>query len=376
MPALVTYPGVYLAEGPPGRPIPGVPTSTAAFLGASALGPVEVPTALRSFADFERTFGGLAPGMALGPAVRQFFDNGGRDAVVVRTTAPTLDRALASLEAAAFNLLCLPPLQDGVDLPAATRAAAAALCRRRRALFIVDPSHAWNNAADAAAGLDAFFPQRGSESALYFPFLRGADPFAAGQTRTFAPCGTIAGLMARLDGDRGVWKAPAGTDAALRGGLTPALALGNADSEILNPLGINAVRSFPRIGTVPWGARTLAPAGGPESDYRYVSVRRFANFIEESVSAGLRDVVFEPNAETTWARVRDAVGSFLHDLFRQGAITGRSPHESYFVNCGSQTTTADDIAKGRLNLEVGFAPLRPAEFLVLRFGLAMTGSDP
>lgn len=370
-------PGVYVEELKTGmHPIPGVPTSTAAFVGASAQGPRHVPTPVSSFADFERVFGRSPNAPDLGHAVRQFFANGGRAAVVVRTDGPAAEAALACLGETAFNLLCLPPVQPGIDLPVATRVAAAALCRRRRALFIVDPAVAWTSARDAAAGLESYMPQRGAEAALYFPFLQGPDPLANGQLRTFAPCGAIAGVMARSDVQRGVWKAPAGTDFTLKGGLSPVIALANRDSEILNPLGINALRSFSPVGTVPWGARTLARPGGADADYKYVPVRRFAMFIEESLSQGLQGLVFEPNNEATWARVRTAVSNFLYDLFRQGAMAATVSHDAFFVKCDATTTSAADIAAGRANLVIGFAPLKPAEFVILRLAVKMAGGDP
>ncbi len=370
----ITSPGVYIEEAGTAVPIAGVPTSTTAFVGATGQGPVAVPTPIRSAADFERTFGGLAPGLTLGYAVRHFFDNGGADALIVRTEADAaVDTALAALGSAAFNLLCVPPPADG-DLPGASRALAADLCRRRRALFLVDPSRAWQTAADAAAGIEAFFPQGGAESALYFPFLHMADPLAGGQVRAFAPCGAVAGVIARTDRNRGVWKAPAGLEAVLSG-AAPAILLGDRDNEGLNPLGINAVRKFARVGTVIWGARTLARAGR-DPDYKYVPVRRFASFIGQSLSSGLQGTVFEPNTEATWARLRQSVGNFLQKLFRQGAMAGQTPREAYFVKCDGNTTSAADIAAGRANLLVGFAPLKPAEFVILRFSLAMQADVP
>ena len=373
MPVEIANPAIHVEERGTAHPIAGVPTSTTAFIGVAARGPVDVPTALSSFTDFERLFGGPASDLALGYAVRQFFDNGGRDAVIVRTDSPMPDGALGALERTTFNLLCLPPRQAGLDLAPATRGAAADLCRRRNALFIVDPSHAWARSSEAISGLDAYFPQRGAESALYFPLLRGADPLAGGTIRTFAPCGAIAGMMARTDSRRGVWKAPAGLEASLRGGLMPAIPLNDRDGEVLNPLGINALRTFPRVGTVAWGARTLARPDGGKNDEKYVPVRRLAAFIAQSVSRALEGVVFEPNVEATWNRVREAVDRFLHDLFRQGAMAGRTPREAYLVKCDAETTRAADIAAGRANLLVGFAPLRPAEFVMLRFALTMQG---
>ena len=205
--------------------------------------------------------------------------------------------------------------------------------------------------------------------------LRLADPLAGGQVRAFAPCGAVAGAIARTDRDRGVWKAPAGLQATLNGAVAPAILLGDRDNERLNPLGINAVRKFAQAGTVIWGARTLARADR-DPEYKYVPVRRFASFIGQSLSSGLQGTVFEPNTEATWAWLRQAVGDFLYKLFRQGAMAGQTPREAYFVKCDGETTRAADIAAGRANLLVGFAPLKPAEFVILSFSFAMKSDDP
>ena len=139
------------------------------------------------------------------------------------------------------------------------------------------------------------------------------------------------------------------------------------ENGLLNPLGINCLRHFPVYGKVVWGARTLQGADGFASEWKYIPVRRTALFIEESLYRGTKWVVFEPNDEPLWAQIRLAAGAFMHNLFRQGAFQGRSPREAYFVKCDNETTTQNDINLGIVNIVVGFAPLKPAEFVVIKF---------
>jgi Bacteriophage tail sheath protein len=175
-------------------------------------------------------------------------------------------------------------------------------------------------------------------------------------------------MYARLDRSRGVWKAPAGEEAVLRGVVTPALELSDDEISTLTSAGVNAIRRFPDEGVRVWGARTIQGAEQRDSDWKYVSVRRLAIFVEHSIDRGTQWAVFEPNEESTWAKVRQQCAVFLHGLFRLGALQGRTPDESYFVRCGRDTMTQDDIDNGRLNLEIGIAPLRPAEFVIFRIG--------
>jgi len=134
----------------------------------------------------------------------------------------------------------------------------------------------------------------------------------------------------------------------------------------LNPIGVNCLRTFPVIGNVVWGARTLEGADLLASEWKYVPVRRLALFIEESLYRGTQWVVFEPNDEPLWAQIRLNVGAFMHNLFRQGAFQGTSPREAYFVKCDGETTTQNDIDLGIVNILVGFAPLKPAEFVIIK----------
>jgi len=235
-------------------------------------------------------------------------------------------------------------------------------------MMIVDPPAAWSNAAAAVAGLStlSLTGVRARNAALYFPRVVMADPQREGQPDTFAACGILAGVWSRTDTSRGVWKAPAGIDAALRGVQKLSVKLTDSENGQLNPLGINSLRSFPITGRVVWGARTLRGADQLADEYKYVPIRRLALFIEESLFRGTQWVVFEPNDEPLWAQIRLNVGAFMRNLFRQGAFQGSSPRDAYFVKVDSETTTQNDINLGIVNVVVGFAPLRPAEFVIIK----------
>ena len=517
MPVTLTYPGVYIEEIPSGvRTITGVPTSIAAFVGRARRGPLDEPVTINGFADFERRFGGLWAESTMSYAVRDFFVNGGGQAIVVRVangadtaeidlptgaadpndeltlvaaspgawtdnlrvavshptdpesagrfnltvreeggeterhvglsvdpedrrfvarvlaqastlvrvrtdnagnpvvpnTRPRLRAADEPPEVAGgggddgdaltaaqftgagteanktglfaldkadlFNLLCLPPLTRDDDMPPAVYQAALAYCVERRAMLLVDPPAAWSATpatatADAtvngfltgANGLNLTGPGA-RNAALYFPRVLEADPLRDGEVMPFAPCGVIAGATARVDTQRGVWKAPAGLDAALNGVQGLEINLTDEENGQLNPRGINCLRSFPVNGRVVWGARTMRGADVAADEYKYIPVRRLALFIEESLFRGTQWVVFEPNDEPLWAQIRLNLGAFMQNLFRQGAFQGTTPRDAYFVKCDKETTTQNDINLGRVNILVGFAPLRPAEFVVIR----------
>lgn len=357
--------------------IVGVATSIAAFVGAAQLGPIGQPVHLLGYADFESAFGGLQSGAELPYAVRQFFANGGTEAYAVRIATDANepvdasnvyvgDRAsrhgIYALEAVdLFNLLVLPGVTDSNVL-----AVAAAYCEERRAFLVIDaPPLAQSPEAMVAVANGAALP-KSDHAAVYFPWLRIADPLDSGKLRLTPPSGTVAGLYARTDAQRGVWKAPAGTDATLNGVRELAYALTDVENASLNALGVDCLRLFPAFGVVAWGARTLLGADVTASEYKYVPVRRLALYIEESLVRGLRWVVFEPNEEALWAHIRLNADAFMYDLFRTRAFQGTSPRDAYFVKCDNETTTQADIDRGVVNILVGFAPLKPAEFVVIR----------
>jgi phage tail sheath protein FI len=276
--------------------------------------------------------------------------------------------ALNRIEPFRFNVLCLPgtALMGDNEIKAVADLAAA-FVTRNRAFLIVDPPTTLANAAAAQAWLldSAKGPTPTPNAAVYFPPVNVPDPLAPGRLRTMGASGVVAGVYARTDAARGTWKAPAGIDATLSG-ATPALPLNDGDSGRLNPLGINALRSFPVVGDVVWGARTLFGADQRASEWKYIPVRRMALYIENSLFDGLKWAVFEPNDEPLWAQIRLNVGTFMQDLFRQAAFQGSTPREAYLVKCDRTTTTQSDIDKGIVNILVGFAPLKPAEFVVIR----------
>lgn len=416
-------PGVYVTEIPGGvRTIVGVATSICAFIGRAPKGPRagqgEAPVTVFSFDDYQRIFGGVNAGAPMGDAVRDFFDNGGTQALIVRLYRPRkglvpvdddagggdggllahaiegpgidgcdaedagaplqdADYTGAGLDALGradlFNLVCIPADSSDADTSPDVYRAALALCVERRAMLLVDPPVAWGSVeavtADSGHGLQALrlSGEQGRNAALYFPRLRQRDPIDPTRSSTRVPCGAVAGVFARTDATRGVWKAPAGMDASLSPveGLT--VSLSDAENGVLNPLGVNCLRRFPVAGHVVWGARTLRGADRHGDEYKYVPVRRLALYLEESIERGTGWAAFEPNDEALWARLRLNIGAFLHGLFRQRAFQGATPREAYVIQCDARTTTQADIGRGICNIVVGFAPLKPGEFVVLRF---------
>lgn len=275
-------------------------------------------------------------------------------------------------EADLVNLLCIPPYtyEPAADPSSDTWSKALAYCKERRAMLVVDPPAGWNDKGDpqdSTKGVDGNFgPGRFENAVLYFPRLIALDPQDENRPKAFAPCGAVAGVIARTDGARGVWKAPAGIEATLLGVIDFSVRLTDRENGELNPLGINCLRFFDGIGRVVWGARTLRGADRLADQWKYLPVRRLALYIEESLYRGTQWVVFEPNDEPLWAQIRLNVGAFMHTLFRQGAFQGASPREAYLVKCDRETTTQDDINRGVVNILVGFAPLKPAEFVVIQ----------
>ncbi|MEO8368716.1 MAG: phage tail sheath C-terminal domain-containing protein [Candidatus Solibacter sp.] len=277
----------------------------------------------------------------------------------------------ALLKTDIFNLLVIPPYTSAAEPTAGTLDKAAKLCADKRAMLLVDAPAAWTVADASGSARDSFVQTFSTTNqrnvALYFPRLRIADPNQGGALATFAPSGALAGIFARTDGERGVWKAPAGTDAGLGGVSELTVKLTDAENGRLNPLAVNCIRTFPVYGTIVWGSRTLRGADAlADDDYKYVPVRRLTLFLEESLFRATQWVVFEPNDEPLWSQIRLNVGAFLNSLFRQGAFQGRSPREAYFVKCDSETTTQNDINRGIVNIVVGFAPLKPAEFVIIK----------
>ncbi|MDL1977365.1 MAG: phage tail sheath subtilisin-like domain-containing protein [Deltaproteobacteria bacterium] len=503
MPAPLTYPGVYIEEIPSGvRTIVGVATSITAFIGRALRGPVNEPSRIQSFGEYERIFAGLWSSSTMGYAVQHYFLNGGTDALIVRlvhgegdpskdadkasvniggldletenegdwgnnlkatvdhktkkpdddklfnltvqelastdpddeviareefrnvSTDPASSRYIKNVlenqsvrvrtgmlipddrpaeresmftggsdgdvpvaadyegshedktgiyalrKADLFNLMCIPPFTRDQDADVGTLTKALAYCKKRRAMLIIDPPAAtWTKPSDITTESDdstGVFTLRDENSIIYFPRVKMPDPLQENRLAKFAPCGAIAGIFARTDAQRGVWKAPAGLEATLTGVRELAYKMTDGENGQLNPIGVNCLRTFPVIGHIVWGARTLEGADKLASEWKYIPVRRLTLYIEESLYRGTQWVVFEPNDEPLWAQIRLNVGSFMNNLFRQGAFQGKTPREAYFVKCDKETTTQNDINLGIVNILVGFAPLKPAEFVIIK----------
>ena len=277
-----------------------------------------------------------------------------------------------------FNILCLPDVTrakpgnpNQSDLSASEQnavfSAAMTYCKYvRRAFLLIDPPPEVRDVPSAVDWKTAGLTVHDTNGAAYFPRLKLPDATNDLKLRNFAPCGVLAGLYARTDASRGVWKAPAGVEATLSGVQGMTYKLTDPENGALNPLGLNCLRIFPILGAIAWGARTLFGADAEASEWKYVSVRRFALFLEETLFRATQWVVFEPNDEPLWAQIRLNLGAFMQSLFRQGAFQGKTPKEAYLVKCDSETTTQDDINRGVVNILVGFAPLKPAEFVIIK----------
>jgi len=384
VPAEINYPGVYIEEIPTGvHTIEGVSTSITAFAGWARKGTTNRAQLVRSWIEFENKFGGLDARSLLGYSVHHFFNNGGREAYIVRIKLPSKRTVLHPNESAfeqallpadkngglyhldrikLFNLLCVPG-----ETNEATVVELQKFCRERRAFLIAD-CPASSTSQSLLSGPGNITGDDSINSALYFPWILAPDELQNNTPREFPPCGFVAGIYAQIDTNRGVWKAPAGIEASLTNvaGLGSDNTISDTENSALNKKGINCIRTFPGKGTVVWGSRTLRGTDGLGSEWKYIPVRRTALFIEESIYRGLQWAVFEPNGEPLWAKTRMSIWNFMFTLFRNGALQGSKPEQAYFVKCDRETMTQTDIDKGICNVLVGFAPLKPAEFVVIK----------
>lgn len=348
--------------------------ATIAFAGSAALAPT---INVRQYKlGFDGATGLFATGGSLDPASGAFTNADDGDDGIAPDYAtyvgdPVRHTGFYALDTVdLFNLMVLPR-DEGVT--AAHRldilGPASIYCRSRRAFLIVEAPDNWTGNSglpdvvnNTALIEDVRARVVKDHSAVFYPKVRVND---AGVLRTVGAGGAIAGLMARTDASRGVWKAPAGTEADLRALSGLAVKLTDLENGVLNKLGVNCARSF-ISGFVNWGARTLEGADDLGSEWKYIPIRRLALFLEESLYRGTQWVVFEPNDEPLWAKIRLNVGAFMNGLFRQGAFQGSSPGQAYYVKCDAETTTQADRNLGIVNIEVGFAPLKPAEFVVIK----------
>ncbi|AFL88410.1 phage tail sheath protein FI [Terriglobus roseus DSM 18391] len=330
-------------------------------------GPGSSVSVLAAGADTFANTLGLLTGITATPGTTKALAGGSAQDVSPSTVyssyvpSGTARQGLSALEEVqSFNLLIMPGITDS-----ATLADAAAYCQARSAFLIADAPFDTDIQHMVTAISGPSLP-KSINAAVYYPYFFISDPLNGGANRRMPPSGAIAGIYARTDTTRGVWKAPAGTDASVVGALGVEYTLTDSQNGALNPLGVNCIRSLPTFGIVSWGARTLRGSNAEANEYKYVPVSRTALFIEQSLYHGLQWVVFEPNDETLWSQIRLNVGAFMQGLFKQGAFAGVSADQAYFVECSSETTTSTDQSLGRVNVIVGFAPLRPAEFVIIQ----------
>lgn len=389
-------PGVYVEEVSSGpRPIEAVGTSTAGFVGVApnAEARRNEAVAVNNWSEFVREF--VRPGdqtTDLANGVYGFFLNGGSRCYVVNIgndgAIAGAGRGLDALEAIDEVAIIAAP---GRNDPASHTALLDSAERMRDRVAILDgPPNAENvEALTRAATVDAAEapPAEGGKKppaskaglrprdsdggygAFYFPWIRARDALDPDRLVSLAPSGHLAGLYARTDAERGVHKAPA--NLAIRGALGVTQNVSRAEQDVLNPAGVNCIRFFTREGVRVWGARTLAPSA---SDWRYLSVRRLFNMIEESIAISTRWVVFEPNDRPLWKSIKRDVDAFLTLLWRQGALAGATPEEAFFVRCDAETNPPEVVDAGQVVALIGLAPMKPAEFVIFRIGQSAVGA--
>ena len=378
------HPGVYLEEIPNGsKSIERVTTSVTAFVGKATKGPVGKAELIHSFSDYKNLYGDIASKTdTMGLAVQSFYLNGGKSAYICRiakegtetVTANEFnefyDRTLSKIDDVSIVLVPGEFLhKDGSDNSIIS--VTLAHCEKmKNRMVIIDPPP--DLELDQAAAINRLALPTSSYSALYYPWVKITNPFNSAESsyntdKTFAvaPSSFAAGIWARFDRERSIWKAPAGLEAGVIGAAGLKYKTNNTNQEDLNSIGVNCIRNFPRVGSVIWGSRTLA--ANADTEWRYVPVRRTAIMIEQSIYQGIQWAVFEPNNQSLWSALRTNVSNFMNSLFREGAFFGMRAADGYFVRCGlGDTMTQSDIDAGKLTIMVGFAPLKPAEFTLLR----------
>jgi phage tail sheath protein FI len=350
-------PGVYITDTAFGaHAIEGGPTSETGFMGLAAKGPANQATLVTSFAEFQRVFGGLRPQAELGYAVDLFFANGGRRAWIVRVSSISkVPLSLVAYDTARVNMLCVPGCSDpAVLIPV------LAYCERNRVFAVIDPPSA--DVAATRALASTLRSNNPLNSALYFPPITIPDPLHALAPRQTPPSGAVAGLIALTDMTRGVWIAPAGNQAVLQGVMGVTLSIDQARAAVLAAAGVNAIRKIPPGGIVVWSAQTLSPL----DPWKYVPVRRYVLYLEESLHEGLGWAVFEPSDEPLWSRLKVDICTFLTHEWRLGALVGATADQAFFVKTGREVMSQADITGGRAVILVGFTPTGSLSLITLR----------
>lgn len=389
-------PGVYVEEVSSGnKPIESVSSSTAGFIGEGAVGPLNEPIPVANWSQFTRHFGGFDHSPFLAHSVYQWFANGGGMAfvsLVGRPDAEEADAATAGAEgegkrkpkapaskAGLFigedngpgkrtGLHAFNPIKDisivvapGQTDPAIHDAILTHCEGQRDRFAILDAPE------DLSSSLDQMYrPRDSSFGAYYFPWIQVFDPVSK-KNKFIPPSGAVAGVYARVDGERGVHKAPA--NELVRGALGLKHYLTSAEQALLNPRGINLIRDMGDRGIRIWGARTLST----DPEWRYINVRRLFLVIEGSIMNGTQWCVFEPNDHNLWKKIVRNVRAYLINVWRSGALFGETPEQAFYVKCDAETNPPELIDLGQVNIEIGIAPVKPAEFVIFKIGQLAAG---
>ncbi|GAB4178145.1 MAG: hypothetical protein Kow00108_13820 [Calditrichia bacterium] len=397
-------PGVYVREISRGnKPIESVGTSTAVFIGFNnfvykkndkVIDLTHKPQLVSNWSQFTEKFGDFRHGSYLASAVYGYFANGGTNCYIISLGKEPVQQKLDSdekeknenkskavksevqgvkslykliigedagpgkrtglhaiKEIEEYNLVCVPGITDK-----AIQDAIIQFCERNRTFAILDgPKEIPDN-----KGIDFILQQKPAESsfaAMYFPWVYIYNPFDE-QKMLVPPSGLVAGMIARVDSEKGVHKAPA--NEKLKGALGVKYKLTDVEQGVLNPKGINVIRDFSDTGVTVWGARTLSA----DAEWRYISTRRLFLMIEKTLEKGTRWVVFEPNTPELWMRIIRNVKTFLLSLWRDGALFGKTPEEAFYIKCDEENNTPETIDQGMVNIEIGLAAVKPAEFVV------------
>ena len=378
-------PGVYVEEVESGsKPIEAVGTSTAGFIGECEVGPVNEPILCTNWSTYTKHFGDFKNSQYLAHAVYGFFNNGGGIAFVLNVG--TVEQA----KAAGKKVASSAALYMGEDNGPGTRTGLKAFEEVEEIAILIAPgqtdpaiqdmclSHCENMKYRFAVldapeviekgGVDKLPKPRDSKyGAYYFPWLEVYDPEKG--NIFVPPSGHVAGVYARVDGERGVHKAPA--NELVRGALGLRYTITKGEQDILNPKGINCIREFKGRGIRIWGARTISS----DPEWRYINVRRLFNMVEHSIEKGTQWVVFEPNDERLWKKVTRNIKAFLSRIYMSGALFGKNPDQAFYVKCDEETNPPEVIDAGQLICEIGMCPVKPAEFVIFRIGQMPTGGD-
>ncbi len=375
-------PGVYIKEVEIGaKPVEGVSTSTAGFVGITEKGSEyrDKPVFISSWGNFVEKFGRYttsAPYMA--PAVFSFFANGGTRCYVVSVESDYVGtdsggvrtglHALSEIDD--ISIVAIPGNTD-----ATVQSAMITHCETLKDRFCIFDS-AKGDDLEGVKSRKNTLSSEGGYGAFYYPWIEmGVEQEDATTLKISTepmlvpPSGAIAGVYARSDNERGVHKAPA--NEIVRGVTALEKNLTAADQGPLNVAGVNCIRSFTGRGIRVWGARTISS----DASWKYVNVRRLFLYLEESIDEATQWVVFEPNSEKLWARVKQTITNFLMQVWKDGALMGASPEEAFFVKCDRNTMTQNDLDNGRLIVEIGVAPVKPAEFVIFKIAQWTGSSD-